>query len=206
MAVNHVEIKNFLVFKGEFAVDFCPGMNVFIGGNGTGKTTLLRAVYDYRLFPKSSTVSTLTDNRWGDLINKGYTRNEISENSITVSPAVSVKNRVYIPEKDILEHAKGLLSFIEEKETGFSWIYRDALIKAQDVPTRKQSESQRRIWKIIYDIIGGEVKWDQEKGYFYTIKENGDRILFATEASGFKKLGFLGLLVAESLDILQPSM
>jgi len=45
MAINRVEIKDFLVFKGEFVADFCPGVNVLVGGNGTGKTTLLRAMY-----------------------------------------------------------------------------------------------------------------------------------------------------------------
>ena len=37
MAVNRVEIKDFLVFKGEFSADFCPSVNVFIGGKSTGK-------------------------------------------------------------------------------------------------------------------------------------------------------------------------
>ncbi|MDR1135793.1 MAG: ATP-binding protein [Clostridiales Family XIII bacterium] len=45
MAINRVEIKDFLVFKGEFTMDFCPGVNVFIGSNGTGKTTLLKTLY-----------------------------------------------------------------------------------------------------------------------------------------------------------------
>ena len=45
MGIKRVEIKDFLVFKGEFSVDFSPGVNVIIGGNGTGKTTLLRALY-----------------------------------------------------------------------------------------------------------------------------------------------------------------
>jgi len=45
MAINRVEIKDFLVFKGEFAADFCPGVNVLIGGNGTGKTTLMKVIY-----------------------------------------------------------------------------------------------------------------------------------------------------------------
>jgi AAA15 family ATPase/GTPase len=45
MAINRVEIKNFLVFKGEFSADFCPGVNVIIGANGTGKTTLIKYLY-----------------------------------------------------------------------------------------------------------------------------------------------------------------
>jgi AAA15 family ATPase/GTPase len=45
MAIDHVEIKDFLVFRGEFAVDFCSGVNVIIGANATGKTTLLKVLY-----------------------------------------------------------------------------------------------------------------------------------------------------------------
>ena len=45
MAISRVEIKDFLVFKGEFALDFCPGVNVLIGGNATGKTTLMKVLY-----------------------------------------------------------------------------------------------------------------------------------------------------------------
>ena len=44
MGINRVEIKDFLVFKGEFALNFCPGVNVIIGGNATGKTTLLKVL------------------------------------------------------------------------------------------------------------------------------------------------------------------
>ena len=45
MTINRVEIKDFLVFRDEFSADFCPGVNVLIGGNGTGKTTLLKVMY-----------------------------------------------------------------------------------------------------------------------------------------------------------------
>ena len=45
MAITRVEIKDFLVFRGEFAIDFCPGANILIGGNGSGKTTLLKTIY-----------------------------------------------------------------------------------------------------------------------------------------------------------------
>jgi predicted ATPase len=102
---------------------------------------------------------------------------------------------VFIPEKDILEHAKGLLTFIEQKQTGFSKIYKDVLINAQDVPTQMQSETQQKVGKMIVDTIGGEVRWDKGEGSFYTLRTDGTRIPFANEASGYKKLGFLGLLV-----------
>ena len=45
MHIDRVEIKGFLLFKEEFSVGFCPGVNVLIGGNGTGKTTLLKVMY-----------------------------------------------------------------------------------------------------------------------------------------------------------------
>ena len=45
MAINRIELKDFLVFKREFATEFCSGVNVLIGENGTGKTTLLKLLY-----------------------------------------------------------------------------------------------------------------------------------------------------------------
>jgi hypothetical protein len=110
--------------------------------------------------------------------------------------STGVEERVFIPEKDILEHAKGLLTFIEQKQTGFSQIYKNVLINAQDIPTQVQSETQQKIGKMIVDTIGGVVHWDEGEGAFYTLRTDGVRIPFATEASGYKKLGFLGLLVS----------
>jgi AAA15 family ATPase/GTPase len=46
MAINKIEIKDFLAFRDEFIVDFCPGINIIIGANATGKTTLLKAMYE----------------------------------------------------------------------------------------------------------------------------------------------------------------
>ncbi|GHU76933.1 hypothetical protein FACS189461_5050 [Spirochaetia bacterium] len=53
-AISRVELKDFLVFKSDFAVDFCPGVNVLIGGNGSGKTTLLKCLYWACEFSKQS--------------------------------------------------------------------------------------------------------------------------------------------------------
>ena len=201
MAINRVEIKNFLVFKGEFAIDFCPGVNVIIGENGTGKTTLLKCLYNLKrsnlLYPGdvfdidsvgsfenginvvNEPKSEVQERKWGKAFLNGVTR-----------------DFVYIPEKDILEHAKGLLPFIERKHTGFSQIYKDAIVSAQDIPTIKQTALQKRIGGLIADIVGGYIEWVQSEGTFYTVRTDGMRIPFSLEASGFKKLGYLGLLIA----------
>ena len=45
MAITKIEINDFLVFKNDFTATFSEGVNVVIGGNATGKTTLLKAMY-----------------------------------------------------------------------------------------------------------------------------------------------------------------
>ncbi|MCL1975184.1 MAG: AAA family ATPase [Firmicutes bacterium] len=44
MGISRIAIKNFTVFD-ELKIDFCEGINVFIGENGTGKTHLLKLLY-----------------------------------------------------------------------------------------------------------------------------------------------------------------
>jgi len=204
MAIDRVEIQDFLVFKGEFSATFCPGVNVLIGGNGTGKTTLMKVLYLH-----------FKGQRYGAYLNGQKVDNpgEMVRKNIYAAAAAGLADTVFqdcarveytekpqtvlfVPEKDILEHAKGLLTFIEQKQTGFGKIYRDILIAAQDVPTQAQSVTQKFIGQKVANIIGGEVRWDKGDGSFYTLRTDGSRIPFANEASGYKKFGFLGLLVS----------
>ncbi|MDR1961517.1 MAG: AAA family ATPase [Gracilibacteraceae bacterium] len=234
MAINRVEIKDFLVFKGDFAVDFCPGVNVLIGGNATGKTTLLKVIYhSYCLFRgkpygnklmQTSSYSAIADaylsyfsrvnsdispEIYSDVNGRSFVK-ETKHNMFAIFFNLSSRDyhppdeqnmrcldisAIYIPEKDILEHAKGLLTFTEQKDTDFGRIYRDVLITAQDVNTKKQSEMQEAISSNIAKTIGGKVEWTPSEGRYYTVRSDGARIPFANEASGFKKLGYLELLV-----------
>jgi AAA15 family ATPase/GTPase len=192
MPINHVETKGYLVFKDVFTADFCPSVNVFIGGNGTGKTTLLKGMY-YKSkahIPGFKLEIAHIDNKAIDITTGGP-----FGDAMNLSVDGHIANTTYIPEKDILEHAEGLLKFIEQKQTGFSLVYKDILVNAMDVATNKQSKSQQDIRSIIAKEIGGEVEYDMQGGVFYTVWDNGTRIPFANEASGYKKLGLLGLLV-----------
>jgi energy-coupling factor transporter ATP-binding protein EcfA2 len=197
--ISRIEIKDFLVFKGEFMADFCPGVNVLIGENGTGKTTLLKGMEwwikggkhiqkrkEYEKNPQTFQIqpSIGIESYFGSV-----------SNAFTLNITGEAEDSVYIPEKDILEHAKGLLPFIEKKQTGFGHIYKNLLVNAQDIPTQKQSKTQAKIGAMITKKIGGTVCWEESEGSFYTLHTDGTRIPFTNEASGYKKLGFLGLLV-----------
>ena len=192
MAIERVEACDYFVFKGKFTADFCLGVNVLIGDNGTGKSTLIRNMYWdtdvikqlYNPQEHDSSPTTIGSRGWGSSLDVIFIN--ISEKT----------KGLYIPEKDILEHAKGLLTFIEQKQTGFSSIYKDVLIAAQDIPTQEQSAMQKSIGEKITAIIGGTIEWDKSDGSYYTIKTDSNRIPFANEASGYKKFGFLGLLIS----------
>ena len=221
--IKRIEVKDFLAFKGEFTSAFCPGINILIGENGTGKTTLLRCMYLAsrcleQTQKKSAEISPVdVGDLFGPLSQKSenkIARVYLAETTYSVEltwpgwislhppqpenpPRTVCPDHVaYIPEKDILEHARGLLTFIEQKQTGFNRIYKDILIASMDVPTRKQSEMQKSIGEKIAAVIGGTVQWDKSDGSFYTLRTDGSKIPFANEASGFKKLGYLGLLIS----------
>jgi len=187
MAITNVEIKHHPVFNSEFIVDFCPGINILIGGNGTGKTTLIKIMYNNIDANQRYRRDTPFFNDKSDL------RIDSLNTIVTVSKTL---HTAYIPEKDILEHAKGLLTFINQKPTGFDSIYKDVLIAAQDIPTQEQSKIQKSIEYKIAEITGGYMRMNKEDDSFYTQKEDGSRVPFAHEASGYKKFGFLGLLVS----------
>ncbi len=44
MAITKIQLSNFTVFEEE-TIDFCEGINIFIGENGTGKTHIMKVIY-----------------------------------------------------------------------------------------------------------------------------------------------------------------
>ncbi|MCL2017123.1 MAG: AAA family ATPase [Defluviitaleaceae bacterium] len=185
MAIIGISIKNVLAFQQNFTADFCTGINVIIGENGVGKTTLLKALHD------SEDIYEI--NRTKPIPSFGK---EEEKSSVSLECAGKIDYQIYIPEKDILENARGLLPFVMKKDTAFSDIYKNVLISAQDIPTSEQTETQRSLGEKISNIIGGTVEWVASEGTYYTIKKTGLRVPFLREASGYKKLGYLGIQIA----------
>lgn len=44
MIIKKIRLENYTVFENQH-IDFCPGINIFIGENGSGKTHILKALY-----------------------------------------------------------------------------------------------------------------------------------------------------------------
>jgi AAA15 family ATPase/GTPase len=248
---HSVEIKDFLVFKGEFVCDFCPGVNVLIGANATGKTTLLKCLYGAtdtiryktsRYFDSPGFADSKDDTHIGVIY--GMTHEKFNESkSMNNYPPVTVlmsqseewskidsdfyskideiashsekgkrlneeymsdpltfninKKSVMIPATEMLSHSRGLLALYYERKMPFDQTQIDILAKAQFPETREIKPNAAKTLEKIKTIIGGGVIYEND--IFYTQKENGEKVSFSLEASGYKKFGLLWKLLRNGL-------
>jgi energy-coupling factor transporter ATP-binding protein EcfA2 len=217
MAINRIEIKDFLVFKGAFAVDFCPGVNVLIGANATGKTTLMKVIYSFG--SKHNWCSYFYNNV--NELDCGKCDEEIRDTEIILQrDGVTIRgnltgmglngrtthyaslsaykdfwadgkqeiSRVYIPEKDMLSNSHSLPETWENKLLSFNRCEIDIIKKSRIAGERTPQPLVRKI----FNVIGGEVECD---GQVFYIVRNGKKIEFSAEASGFRKFGLLASLI-----------
>jgi AAA15 family ATPase/GTPase len=253
MAIDRLEIKDFLVFKDDFATDFSPGVNVLIGGNGTGKTTLLKVLYwacefssrsilepdgnlrlnrnaetPYRTIFIPNDYFMLTQADSGH--NKNFTStirlfsNTISDKypafDVSVSENLSsiqlhkigkdthektafaqwCKQKVqsvFIPVTEMLQHSKGFLALERERQIPFDKTQIDILSKAELGETHKITPNASKLLDIIKSVIMGEVIYENDT--FFILKDDGQKIPFSLEASGFQKFGLLWKLLRNGL-------
>ena len=181
MAIKCVEFKEYRVFKNKFSLEFCKGVNVIIGENGTGKTTLLRTIYR----------DNEHDNRRDIALHRYTTKANV------IKDDAKITETVFIPEKDMLSHSKGLLPLWNDRNLPYMKHEIDILSKAQMPETRELKPNAEKLIGMIKEIIGGEVLYEDDE--FYTIKKNGEKVLFCVEASGFRKFGLLWKLLRNGL-------
>jgi len=244
---RRIEIDNFLVFKNYFEIDFCPGINVITGGNGTGKTTLLKLLYAVRSSFDNAEYWLQCDGTGNEVeigeepspgsfdfvnINEYFSGDKKAESKVWLTDAScktngyddsiiahvngdmvriyfdvsgldltedeeEYHNAVFIPEKDILSHARGLLALNHVRKISFDRTYMDIISCAEMGETKALSSMSRRILDKLSGITGGEVLY--ENGEFYMQKSNNLKIPFSFEASGYRKLGLLWKLIRNGL-------
>lgn len=105
MYISQMRIKNFRCFKEDFIVNFNPGMNVIIGANNSGKTTIIRALE--MIFSRSSNKRLLIDD-FNKLIS------DFSE-----PPEIVIEVKLRVDETDTDEDKALIASWITDVEQDF---------------------------------------------------------------------------------------
>lgn len=246
MAIKIIDISNVMVFKGDdfpkivakdadgqvtktimspaFHIDFCDGINVILGENGIGKTTILKMIYAATQWSIKTTDPRKTkkflDFFSYNLINSDVLKNasnkekncfySISDGKHVFKDSLSDEGfydfdkwlgldipSVFIPTTEMLSHAKGFLAMNQKYSMPFDGTQIDIIVNASLPETREVTASCQAILDKISQAIDGIVV--QEDDTFYVLKNDGRKVDFSLEAEGLRKLGLLWKLVRNGL-------
>lgn len=246
MAIKSIEIVNVMIFQSQwrknngdckedelkpgdslsesFHLDFCDGINVLIGENGVGKTTILKMIYAATQwsFEKTNPGKTkrllhffsnnLKDSETLKNANhkEGYCYYKVSdgthvfEDSLTHDAIFNFDDwlglnipSVFIPTTEMLSHSKGFLAMNQKYSMPFDGTQVDIIVNASLPETREIPDSCKAILNEISDVIDGTVV--QEEDTFYMLKKDGRKIDFSLEAEGLRKFGLLWKLIRNGL-------
>ena len=218
------EIKKNDKLSGGFHLDFCDGINVLIGENGVGKTTILKMIYAATQWSNEKTIQgknkKLTDFFSNSLKDSDKLKNEdrkedycyykVSYDNHVFEDRLSHNENsnfddwlglniqsVFIPSTEMLSHSKGFLAMNQKYSMPFDSTQIDIIVNASLPETREISELCKSVLEEISNAIDGIVIYENDE--FYVIKRDGRKIDFSLEAEGFRKLGLLWKLVRNGL-------
>ena len=223
MAIKSMKVLNIMAFhQKELDLQFGDGINILIGENGMGKTTLLKMIYaalQYSIENQTSGKELIHffSNNLRDFSQMKYPGKEkdtcyyeISDGQHFFKDYLTKKNgivsegwkglniqSVFIPTTEMLSHSKGFLAMNQKYNMPFDETQIDIIVNASLPETKKVSKSCEIILKEISDVINGKVV--QEDDTFYIVKNDGRKIDFSLEAEGMRKLGLLWKLIRNGL-------
>lgn len=194
MAITKLTVKNYSVFA-DTTIDTTAAINVFVGPNGTGKTHLLKYIYVASQIDKSK-VKVDFMHQYGVPIDKS---NYPAKEFLTLDKDVEDFEALYIPVKDMLTHAKGLLSMAEKyRDFPFDKTLTDIVKRANQWTLKETPALAKAILPHLERMMDGQVVVQDEE--FYIRKNDGRMVSFAVEAEGLKKIGLLWqLLMTENI-------
>ncbi|MDO4339913.1 MAG: AAA family ATPase [Eubacteriales bacterium] len=246
MAIKTIDILNVLIFqrqwrknngdckRGEiqsgdkisdvFHLDFCDGINVIIGENGVGKTSLLKMIYAATQWSIKQTNQGKTkrlqqffsNSISGDEVLKnsdskeGYCYFRVSDGKHKFEYSLSHQGifnskewfglniqSVFIPTTEMLSHSEGFLALYEKYNMPFDGTQVDIIVNASLPETREIPQNMRGILEKISAVIDGEVILENDN--FFVLKKDGRKVDFSLEAEGLRKLGLLWKLIRNGL-------
>ena len=227
MPITTAKFCNFMAFEGEHELNFVEGINVIMGENGTGKTTVLKTIYaavqcskDERAtaFSKTASYFSINASNIAELFLDRKKGNffEISENNhdlydgsfyvemldnkkceVGIGNYFSTKDAVFIPTTEMLSHSKGFLALNRKYKLPFDETQVDIISNASLPETREISDTMVKILEKISTVIDGTVI--QEDDVFYVVKHDGRKIEFSLEAEGLRKFALIWKLIRNGL-------
>ena len=224
MTITSAKLENFTVFE-NVQCDFSPGINIFIGENGTGKTHLLKALYafangtslsDGYFFSKLRSYFNgvmgrdLVRNRAKDTVaifhfdttthgDFGYSIETPHDDTEIMSDNDREKEpfpAVMIPAKDMLTHSRALLTMAKKYSKDMP--FDETLLEIIEKAESWKLDNIQEPAKSIMPLLEKVIggKVIQENGDFFIQQANGDKLRFSHEAEGVKKLGLLWQLLS----------
>lgn len=227
MPITTAKFCNFMAFEGEHELNFVKGINVIMGENGTGKTTILKAIYAAIQFSKNHSKDVFTG------IGKYFSQNlqvaeelfnseahsylviyddsdyaEITKFNIkpfkednvigqTFGAELTATEAIFIPTTEMISHSKGFLALNRKYKLPFDETQVDIISNASLPETREISDTMAKILEKISTVIDGTVI--QEDDVFYVVKHDGRKIEFSLEAEGLRKFALIWKLIRNGL-------
>lgn len=237
MPIKSIDVRNVLVFqcgwrssaeqnsmKDIFSLQFGDGINVLLGENGTGKTTLLKMIYAATQWSndqvdenKSKSLLQFFSNNLKNMDElksasheEEYSYYKVSDGMHTFEESISHHGlldyedwrnlnipSVFIPATEMLSHAKGFLALNQKFRMPFDGTQLDIIVNASLPETREVPSALQCVMGKISDAIGGTVVMEDDA--FYVLKKEGYKVDFSLEAEGLRKLGLLWKLIRNGL-------
>ena len=219
MPIKNVSLHEFGVFT-DLKLDFCEGINVLIGANGTGKTHLLKVLYALhsslehregtgllggkleRIF-RPDHIGRLVHRRVGVhsarvscAIGAGHIDFEISTKErlkASLRAATIGAPSLFIPSREVLSTYEGFASLYKNREVAFDETYYDLCV-ALGLPALcgPRGEKAARLIEPIESALGGKVVLEGER--FYVKGRDGDFEAHLV-SEGFRKIAMLARLI-----------
>lgn len=246
MAIKTIDILNVMVFQRQrrlnngdsknvelkagdwigdgFHLDFCDGINVLMGENGVGKTTILKMIYGATQWSfektnpgKAKKLVQFFSNNLSDMEfmknaarDKDYCYFKVGDGEHYFEESLSHKGTfnfdqwlglnipsVFIPTTEMLSHSKGFLAMNEKYSMPFDGTQVDIIVNASLPETKEIPKSMLGVLDKISQAIGGKVIVQDD--IFYVEKKDRRKVEFSLEAEGLRKLGLLWKLIRNGL-------